>query len=139
HPAEDDGARADRRTLLDRDRQELPVGLRLQTAAGGRARELVVHEDDPVPDEHVVLDRDSGTDEGMALDLAVRADDRTALDLDEGADPRPVAERAAVEVGERRDDDAGAEGDVVDQAVRGVIARASGHDRPIVSGPQSTS
>jgi len=63
-----------------------------------------------VPDERLVVDLDAGADERMALDLAARADRDTTLDLDERPDGRRVADRAAVEVRERADDDALAAG-----------------------------
>src|SRR6185436_11735149 len=90
-------------------------------------RPLVVAEHDAVPDEDAVADRHAVADEGVALDLAARADDGAALDLDEGPDPRPVADAAAVQVGERVDDDAGAEHHVVDQPMRRVVGRMVAH------------
>ncbi len=82
---------------------------------------------DAVPDEDLVFDLDAVADEGVALDLAARADRRAALDLDERADPRVVADPAPVEVRERLDDDAFAEVDVVDQAVRRLVGGRVSH------------
>ena len=75
-----------------------------------RARPLVVDEHHAVADEDLVLDRDAVADERVALDLAARADhgaragSRRTVPI-----ARVVADRAAVEVRERLDDDAVAE------------------------------
>ena len=130
HPdaTEDDGAGAEGRAALDDDLQQLPVLPRLQRPlAGRRARVLVVDEHDTVPDEHLVLDGHALADEGVALDLAAGADPRATLDLDEGTDPRLVADRAAVEIGERADDDIDAEIDVVQQSAGSVVDGLTGH------------
>src|SRR5207342_1676817 len=120
--AEDRRPGADRGAALDHRRQQLPVGLALQLAvAVGRPRPLIVDERDPVADEDLVLDRDPVADEGVALDLAGAADAGAALDLDEGADAGAGADLAAVEVGEGVDGDVLAEGDVVEQAMRGLV------------------
>ena len=60
-------------------------------------------------------------------DLAALADHRPALDLDERTDSRLVADRAAVEVRERVDDDPLAELDVGDQPERRVVRRSGAH------------
>src|SRR5205823_10671207 len=45
----------------------------------------------------------------------------------EWANPSPVADAAAIEVGEREDDDSFTEGDVVDQAVWRLVRRYRSH------------
>src|SRR4051794_4319273 len=98
---------------MDLDRKQLPVSLGLGLARRiEHARALVVHEHHPVAHEHPVVDADPVADERVALDLAVGAYHGAALDLDERADPRAVAYAAAVQVREREDGDAFAEGDV---------------------------
>ena len=87
HTAEDDRPGADRRAVLDRDLQQLPVFGTLERAVSVRGPGvLVVDEHDPVADEHAVADPDARADEGMTLDLAARSDLDTLLDLDEGSD-----------------------------------------------------
>ena len=82
---------------------------------------LVVHEDDAVADEHLVLDDDPGAEERVALDLAPPADRHAVLDLDERPDHGVVADRAPVQIDEREDPDACAEADVVHEPKRGVV------------------
>src|SRR5207249_141411 len=77
--------------------------------------------------EHLVLDRHALADKRMALNLAAGADPRAALDLDERPDPTVVADRAAVQIGERANVDAFAELDVVEQPVRGLVCRRTAH------------
>ena len=100
-----------------------------QFARGGScAREFVVHEHHPVPDEYAVAELDPVTDEGVALDLAATTDHRAPLDLHERADPRPVADTTAVEVRERVDEHSLAEVDIVDQPEWSVVRRSGAHD-----------
>src|SRR5262249_17742188 len=110
HAAEDRRAGADRGTVLDDGPQHLPLAGAEQTPLrAARARPLVVDEDDAVADEDAVADLHPVADEGVTLDLAAGADPGTRLDLDESPDLGAGADPAAVEVGERMDDDALAE------------------------------
>jgi len=97
--AEDGGVGAERCPCFDDRGNDLPVGLGLQTAAGGGGPGVtVVDEHDAVADEDLVLDGDTLADEGVALDLAVPADGGVFLDFDKCADLAAVADRAAVKV-----------------------------------------
>jgi len=58
-----------------------------------------------VEDEEFAVDQNPGADEAVALDLASRSDHDVALNLDERTDSCLVADPAAGEVRERRDDD----------------------------------
>src|SRR5690606_13698658 len=62
----------------------------------------VVGEHHAVADEDLVLHDHALAHEAVRGDLAARADRGVLLDLDEGPDPGVVADRAAVEVHERR-------------------------------------
>src|SRR4030042_2547943 len=113
HPGQDGHARSDRRPLLDQGRDDLPVGFRLEGAAGGgRSRVHIVDKSDVMADEDVVLDGHALPDEGVRGDLAVPADECVFLDLDERPDPGVVPDRAAVEVDEGEDLDVFPELDV---------------------------
>src|SRR6476659_2832360 len=75
HAAENHRARPEGRAALDEGSLQLPVAIRLETpVVRGRPGQVVVDEDDPVPDEGGVSDRDALADECVALDLAVRPD-----------------------------------------------------------------
>jgi hypothetical protein len=136
---ENNDAGAERGPPLDDDTLELPVALALKKPCSGRrARDLVVDEQDSVPDENLVLDLDAVADQGVALNLAVRADDRAPLDLDKRADPAVVTDRTAVQVRERVDDDAFAERDIVDQPVWRIVDRDAVQRTPPASGIVAT-
>jgi hypothetical protein len=80
-----------------------------------------------VTDENLALHAHAFADERVALDLAARPDLDTPLHLDERADARMVADPAAVQVRERVHDDSIAELDVLNQAVRRIVAGSVGH------------
>src|SRR5207249_4784300 len=96
-----------------------------RAVVGRRARARVVDEEDAVTDEDLVPDLDAVAHEAVALDLAAGADRGAALDLDKGADAGAVANPAPVEVRERRDDDALAQVDVVEEPVRRLVDGSS--------------
>lgn len=74
-------------------------------------------------DEDLVFDLHAFTDEGVTLNLAICPHDGTPLDLDKRPDARVVADPAAVEIRERKDDDVSAELNVVQKPVRRLIGR----------------
>src|SRR2546426_2344312 len=92
--AHDHGAAPDRRPSTDARRHDLPVGLGLERAAGGRARIAIVDEHHAVTDEDLVLDRHPLAQERMRGDLAPGADAHALLNLDERTDLRLVADLA---------------------------------------------
>src|SRR2546422_267587 len=112
---EDDDSGAERGSPLDDGAQQGPIGIALGGAfAGCGAREPVVHEENAVADEDLILDRDTVADERVARDLAGVADRRPPLDLHEGSDTGATPDAAAVKVRERPDSYVFTEFDVVD-------------------------
>src|SRR4051794_19553579 len=98
-PRQDGRVAADRRAVLDRCLDDLPIGGRLQTAVRvGRPRVEVVREHHAVPDEDAVAEADSLADERVARDLAVPPEGRARLDFHKRADFRAVSDSAAVQV-----------------------------------------
>ena len=71
-------------------------------SAVGRARISIVREHDAVADEDLVFDDHALANERVRRDLAAGADQRFLLNLDERADLGFVADRATVEIDERR-------------------------------------
>src|SRR5215207_1919424 len=101
---------------------------------------LVVHERDAVANEDVVLDSHPVADECVALDLAVRPDLSAALNLDKGADAGVSTDPAAVQIGERMDDDVVAECHLVQQSKwRGVTRSTRATHAQTTAGPVAIS
>src|SRR2546427_2577842 len=128
--AEDDDSGAERGASLYHGSQEVPIGVALGSAfVGSGAGELVVDEENPVPDEDLVLDLNAVADERVARDLAGGADRPPPLDLNEGSDAGVTPDAAAIKVAERPDGHVFPEFDVVDQAERNGVGWAIPHMR----------
>jgi hypothetical protein len=92
----------------------------------GRARQLVIDEDDAMSDEDAIADGHSSTDKRVALDLAVGSYLHASPDLDERANPSAIPDTTAVQVGERSDMHLLAELDIVEQGGgRRFVARST--------------
>jgi len=91
----------------------------------GRARQLVIDEDDAMSDEDAIADGHSFTDKRVALDLAVGSYLHASLDLDDRANPSAIPDTTAVQVGERSDMHLLAELDIVEQTGGRFVARST--------------
>ena len=130
HPdaTEDDGARAEGRAALDDDLQQLPVLPRLQRPLAVVARGyLSLTNMTPCPTNTSSSTVTPSQTKVWLWTLQRAPIARATLDLDERADSRLVADRAAVEIGERADDDIDAEIDVVQQSAGSVVDGLTGH------------
>ena len=129
HSTEDDGARTDRRPVLDERSKQLPV----RPPPGARRSAVVARgclsftNMTPCP-TNTSSSISTPSQTKVWLWILQRSPIRdTPLDLDEGADSRAVSDRAAVEIRERMDDNILAERDVVEQPIWSVVR---GLDRP---------
>ena len=128
NPAHDNRTRPESGSLPDSRVEKFPVGLGLELSAGGRrARILVVYENDTMADKYLIFDRHTAADKSVTLNLAPSTNNGPALNLHERADPCFVANLTSIEIRKRVDEDAGAEGDVVYQAVRRIICGPASH------------